>query len=179
MDESRRRLALPDGHLERFDDELGAHVLGHRPADDPARVAVDHDGQVELALPRRDLGQIGDPQPIRRGRVEVARDQIRRRAHTTHADRRLAAPADQQAAQAGLAHQPRNALAARVDAAVTQLGVKPPPPVAALALVVDLADQRQQPVIAARPRRARALLPGVVAGPADAEHAAQQGDGML
>jgi hypothetical protein len=24
--------ALPDRHLERFDDELGAHVLGHRPA---------------------------------------------------------------------------------------------------------------------------------------------------
>jgi hypothetical protein len=25
--------ALPERHLERFDDELGAHVLGHRPAD--------------------------------------------------------------------------------------------------------------------------------------------------
>jgi hypothetical protein len=34
--EPERGLALPDGHLERLDDELGAAVLGHRPTDHAA-----------------------------------------------------------------------------------------------------------------------------------------------
>jgi hypothetical protein len=29
-----------DGHLERVEDELGARVVGERPADDPPAVAV-------------------------------------------------------------------------------------------------------------------------------------------
>ncbi len=61
MDQAGAGAALPDRHLERFDDELGAHVLGHRPADAAATEGVHDDGEVELALPRRDLGQVGHP----------------------------------------------------------------------------------------------------------------------
>jgi len=79
----------------------------------------------------------------------------------------------------GLTHQPRDALATHADAAVAQLGVHARPAVGCLALPVDRADLAEQIVIAAPPRARRAALPGVKAGSADAEHAAQQGDGML
>jgi hypothetical protein len=55
MNQAKGRLALPDGHLKRFDDELCAHVIGHRPADAAAAEAVNHDREKELALPARDL----------------------------------------------------------------------------------------------------------------------------
>jgi hypothetical protein len=35
--------AVPDRHLQRFDDQLGAHVLGHRPADAATAEGVDDD----------------------------------------------------------------------------------------------------------------------------------------
>jgi hypothetical protein len=51
VDQAGLGAAARDGHLERVDDELGAEVVGDRPADDPAAVAVHHRGQVQPALP--------------------------------------------------------------------------------------------------------------------------------
>lgn len=44
------RAPAPEGHLEGVDDELGAHVVGDRPAHDAAAPGVEDDGQVDLAL---------------------------------------------------------------------------------------------------------------------------------
>ena len=68
MDESWLGSAAVDGHLEGVDDELGAEVVGDRPADDPARVAVEHDRDVEPALPGAHVADVGDPEPVRRRR---------------------------------------------------------------------------------------------------------------
>ena len=46
-----RRAAI-DRHVERFDDELFAHVVDHCPADDTTAGDVKHDGTVEEAIPR-------------------------------------------------------------------------------------------------------------------------------
>ena len=46
MNESRAWASARDGHLERVDDELGAEIVAHRPAHDPAREAVDDRSQV-------------------------------------------------------------------------------------------------------------------------------------
>jgi hypothetical protein len=148
MHQARVGSALPDRHLERLDDELGAHLLGHRPADAAATERIDDDSQVELALPGRDLGQIGYPEPIRRLRREVAAHEIRRRGDARDADRGLAVAAADQARQAALAHQPRDALAAHAHAAVTQLGMDARPAVGALALAVDRADRFEQLAVA-------------------------------
>jgi hypothetical protein len=40
MDQDGRRPSARDGHLQRVDDQLGAHVVGHAPADDPTAVGV-------------------------------------------------------------------------------------------------------------------------------------------
>jgi hypothetical protein len=53
MHETGPGAAAVKGHLERVDDELGAHVVGHRPADDPSREGVLDGGEVDPALPVR------------------------------------------------------------------------------------------------------------------------------
>jgi hypothetical protein len=42
MDQPWSGLALGDCHVERIQDQLGAQVVGHRPADDSAGEAVQH-----------------------------------------------------------------------------------------------------------------------------------------
>jgi hypothetical protein len=58
-----------DRRLQRVHDELGAVVLGHRPADDLARGQVRPAGQIQSALLGGLLGEIADhphPGPRRR-----------------------------------------------------------------------------------------------------------------
>src|SRR3954469_17779946 len=50
MHQAGARPAAVQGHLERVDDELGAHVLGHAPADDPPAVGVLDGGEADPAL---------------------------------------------------------------------------------------------------------------------------------
>jgi hypothetical protein len=52
---------LPDGTtivkrlLQGIEDEASIGRAGHPPADDPPGVAIDHEGNVDKALPRRDI----------------------------------------------------------------------------------------------------------------------------
>ena len=63
MDQAGARPAALHGHLERGDDELGAHVVGHAPADDAAAVGVLDGGEIEPALPGAQVGDVGNPGP--------------------------------------------------------------------------------------------------------------------
>ena len=103
-------------HLERVDDELGAHVIGHRPADDPARVGVLDGGEVDPALPGAQVGDVGHPQHVGLGRAEVALDEVVGDADAADADRRAAALGAHQARDAGGAHEALDALARDHDA---------------------------------------------------------------
>jgi hypothetical protein len=89
MDETRPRTPVSNSHLERVDDELGAEVVAHRPADNAAREAVNDGGKVEPAGGGRDVLDVSDPELIGRRRCEIAADQIAGRPHARHADRRL------------------------------------------------------------------------------------------
>jgi hypothetical protein len=82
-----------NGHLERVDDEFGAEVVGERPANDPAAVEVHHRGQIQPALPRPDVGDVGRPEPVRFAWMEVTLDQVRGGADALDTDRRVTAPA--------------------------------------------------------------------------------------
>jgi hypothetical protein len=53
------RSALPDRHLERIEDQLGAQVVRGGPAHDPAAPGVQHDREVEEA------GRRGDERDVR------------------------------------------------------------------------------------------------------------------
>ena len=48
-------------HQHRVEHELAVNGWSRRPADNPAREQIHDDGQVEPALPRPNVGDIGDP----------------------------------------------------------------------------------------------------------------------
>jgi len=45
------RAALAERHLERVEDEVGAHVAGELPADDRPAVGVEHEREEDEPLP--------------------------------------------------------------------------------------------------------------------------------
>src|SRR5215211_6723434 len=77
MYESRGWFAPPYRHLQGVDHELGPHVGVHRPTDDPSRVGVQDEGQVEKALLRRYVGDVRQPDPVRTTGNEVPAKQVR------------------------------------------------------------------------------------------------------
>ena len=113
-------------HLHGVDHELGADVIGDRPAHHPSAPGVEHDSQVDLALSGRVLGHVHHPQTVRLGRVEVALHQVLGRGGvgiTSGAAPELP-PVD--AHDAGLRHEPCHPLAgAALALAEDQLGVDP------------------------------------------------------
>jgi hypothetical protein len=171
------RSAVRERHLQRVGDELGAHVVGHAPADDPAAVEVLDGDQVQPALPRSEVGDVGDPDPVGRRRGEVAVDEVLADANPGDPDRGAPALAADHPADGGLAHQALHALASDALAvAEHQLGMNPGRPVDLTIGLVDLTDALGQPGVPERTPRRRPKLPGVIARAADAEHPAQGAD---
>lgn len=68
--------ASGDGHPDRRARQVSVGVGAGRGAEQPARVQVDHGGQVQLALGRGDLGDVADPLVVGRRRGEVATHQV-------------------------------------------------------------------------------------------------------
>ena len=67
---------LTTRHIERIEYQLGAHMRGHGPPHYPAAKDIEHHRQIEKPNERRDIRDIGHPEPIRRCRREVAIDQV-------------------------------------------------------------------------------------------------------
>src|SRR5215218_5353685 len=97
-----------------------------------------------------------------------------------HPDRRPAAPAADQAADPGGAHEALHALAADpLAVAEDQLGMHARRPVDLAVVLVDLADPDGQPLVLERPLAGLACLPGVKARTADLQGAAHDRDRVL
>src|SRR5215218_2189288 len=91
--------------------------------------------------------------------------------------RRAAAPATDEAADAGLAHQALHGLAGNALAiGERQLGVNARTAVDLAVDPVDLTDALDQPLVLERPRAGRALGPSVIARTRHAEYPAQSAD---
>src|SRR5919201_6906522 len=110
------------GHLERVEDERGAHVRRQLPPDDHPAVAVEHEGEVEEAVPGAEIGQVADPLLVRAGGAEVALQQVAGALDRGLVrDRRPAPAAAQLALDPVLAHDAGDLIAADVNAAPAQL----------------------------------------------------------
>src|SRR5512132_2542946 len=59
------------------------------PADDPAGIGIDDEGDVDEAGPGRDIGEVGEPKDVRPWRLELAVDVIQRAWRRLVADRGL------------------------------------------------------------------------------------------
>ncbi len=177
MDEPPGGAPADGGHLERRHDELRFHPLGHRPADDRPRVAVDHRGQVEAALAGGDLADVGEPELVGAVGPKAAADQVRGGAHALQADRRPPAPAPAHGApEARLCHLALDPLSRDADALATQLGVHARRAVAAPAIRVDRMDQLEQADVRDPAPGRPAPKPGVEARARDPEHPAHERD---
>ncbi len=159
--------APPEGHVQRVQDQFGAQVGGHRPADHPAAEGVQHHRHVQKPRPRPDIGDVSHPQLIGFGGVEVPIDQIRRHAGSALLARGgLRRTPAAGAGDAGLAHQPPDPLRPDPLAFLAQLGVDARAPVHFVVAAPDLLDPLGQLRIAARSRRGLAAQPCVPRRPA-------------
>jgi hypothetical protein len=137
--------------LERVGGEVGAQRGGAPPADDASGVDVHDERDVDPARPGRDVGQVGDPQPVRRRRPELPLHEVLRAAAGWRDGGALDLAADR-AEQAELAHQPFD-LAARHQVALTaQLLVDLADAVDPEVVVEDLLHERLELLVPDRPR---------------------------
>jgi hypothetical protein len=77
VDEACPRPLGRNRHPQGRQRQVGAQVIAHCPADDLSAVEVQDRGQIEPALIGLDIGDVGEPDPVRRGSGEVALDQVR------------------------------------------------------------------------------------------------------
>ena len=168
--------ALYQRHLKRFEYQLGTQIGLHRPTHDPAAENVEHHRQIEKARPGRNVGYIGNPQPIGRRCAEVALDQVRRRPRGAIAHRGNDPVAPAHAAQPDRAHQPCNALDAHANALLCKLDLNARRAVGGARATMDLDDPRAQFGVRTSPCRGRAPAPRVIATGGDAQHAAHRGN---
>src|SRR5215207_5082324 len=166
---------------QRVSDQLGTEMLGQGEPDHPARGNVDHGGQIQPAVPGREVGDVATPAGIDRGGVDgnVAADQVRAGGGCRVGDGRALEPARRAATQPGGPHQACHTFAAMAVPATTQFGVDAWGAVAALGGLVGLADVLGELLIGALAGRDGAGMVGVVGGTGDLQQLARPLEGAL
>jgi hypothetical protein len=180
MDQAWSGLALGDRHVQGVQDQFGAQVLSHGPADDPPGEGIEDHGEIEPALVGALLGDIGDPQPVRCWWGEVALDQVRCWGGLWVAAGQPAQPAPMAALEASSAHQSGHAFAAHVQVQTKpQLGVHTRGAIGPAAAGMDLADLVSERLVSHGPLRQRPARPGVIARACHTQHAGKAGDSVV
>ena len=153
-------------HPEGAEDELDLHRVLHRPPPTPARSEIEHGRQVQRAFPRRDVRNIGDPDPIDGDAVhiELAREPVRRdRLVVSRIGGGDAPPLARARHQSVLAHEARDPLRAGRQPLGLQLPVHPGRAVRLATRVVGDPHVRHQDLVDQRVPTRRSLPRGVVA----------------
>src|SRR5450631_4644254 len=116
-------------------------MILHRPAHDPAAVEIQDGGQIEPALIGLDIGDVGKPDPVRRGGDEVALEQVRgdREVVTAVGGAHPSWPRHD-GPDTVAAHQSLDATAARPAALSPQLGMDARAAIAAIGVAVNPPD---------------------------------------
>ena len=81
------RLTPPQGHEQGIENQLARQGRFHRPADDFARIQIHNHCQVQPALPRADIGDVGNPGAVRCVDAELPIEPIRRQDRRPSRDR--------------------------------------------------------------------------------------------
>src|SRR5207248_7775458 len=146
-------------------------MIRHRPADDLAAVEVHDRGKIKPALISLDIGDVGEPDPVRRGGDEVALEQVRDdwEVVTAVGGAHPAWPRHD-GPDTVAAHQSLDATAARPAALSPQLGMNARAAIAAIGVAMDPLDVVDEVSIGGGSLALRARSPGIIAGRRDAEH---------
>jgi hypothetical protein len=144
--------------------QLGAQMVAHRPADHLARRQVEHGGQVKPALVRGYVGDVAEPNLVRRGHLEVLSEQVGRNRQAVAAVGGNGAEAARgNAADAVPAHQALDPATTGGATLGAQGGVDPRAAVAAPVLGMQATDVGQQLPIGCCPCAFGPAAPSVVA----------------
>src|SRR5579884_4018239 len=108
-------------HVERIENEFCPQMISHCPTDDAAAVDIEHNGEKQKAVPRRNIRDVRNPELIRSARCEVAVDQIRCRARVFVAHGCFKAFSPCGALDFALSHDARDALVAHAKAFISQV----------------------------------------------------------
>jgi hypothetical protein len=76
VQQSLRLSTPPDRHDQSVRDQLSHHRGAHRPADNAAGEEIDDDGNIEPALGRPEIGEVGNPLLVRLLGLELAVEEI-------------------------------------------------------------------------------------------------------
>lgn len=157
------RVAPPEGHHQRGDDEVGGLAFAHRPTDQRVVVEVADPCQVELAVATAELGDVGDPSLIGALGGEVPLQQVRCRRHGgVAASTPLASP--MRPDEALSTHQAGHPMPAGVMAGPAELTSDARRPIGSAGALVDLADLGCQLGIDDGALGGRPVAPRVVGG---------------
>jgi hypothetical protein len=123
VDEARVGTAVsqccPQGHEREVPVDRGAGC----PAHDTPGEQIEHDGEVQPALPGPEVGDVRHPDLVGRGRAEVPLQHVRSDGKRVVRVGGLAEAAPRSARQAGFFHQPCDPFASDLLAGGAQLGV--------------------------------------------------------
>ncbi len=169
------RPPLEQRHVEGLEDELGPQMGLHRPADDSAAPRVQHDREIEEARPRRDVGDVSDPETIRSRDDEVAGNQVRRGSRVTIAHCRERPLSPRHALQATPSHETSDSLSAHKRPSSAELSVHPRSAVGPLGPMMNLADLRLDCTVGLLALRHRTLRSCPIPAGGDAQRAAHRG----
>jgi hypothetical protein len=140
VDETLARATVHDGRVECGGDNLGAHVGGHAPANDPAAPGVGHRGEVAEPGLRRDGRDVSDPEPIGAPGMEVAVHKIRSQVGMLVGDRRPDKPPPVDAGDVLGSHEPSDTLAGDAQTGLRKIRPDPRHAVCLAAAGVAAAD---------------------------------------
>ena len=159
-------------HLKRLKHDFHMLARGHRVADDAATEDVHDDCEVQEPRARGNMGDVSHPESVWSLRCEVAANKVLRRTRTGPARRRTASSTPAHAHQAGIPHQPSDAMTAYAPAFRFQLGMNARCAIGAVGEAVNCRYALCEPGIEPRPRGRRASAPVVEAAGRDAQDSA-------
>src|SRR6516164_8546009 len=173
VDQAGARPLCGNGHREGRQWQFGAQMIRHRPADDLAAVEVHDRGQIKPALISLDVGDVGKPDPVRRGGDEVALEQIRgdRKVVTAVGGAHSSWPRHD-GPDTVAAHQSLDATAARAAALSPQLCIDARAAISAVGVAVNPFYVVDELTVGDGSRALRARPPSIIASRRDAEQVA-------
>lgn len=155
--------ACLDRHAERPLDQGGGHVCVHGPAKDAACKEVNDHGQVEPALRRGHIGEIGQPNLVRGAHPELLLQVVGRHRMGLVALRGAPVGLTSLGLEMRLLHEPDDPFAAAADALLTQLLVNLGASVDATARRMDLRNASLQRLVRGLASAWPTSAPGIVA----------------
>lgn len=121
VDEPWRWTASSESALQSAQWQLGVEAIAHRPADDAARIEIEHDSQVGPAFGGPDVRDVADPDAVWRIYGEVLPEQVWCEAQRVIGVRGFVKGSRVHGTNSMLAHEPANQFAADVLASIQQV----------------------------------------------------------